>query len=79
MGSAGAYSALSCLVSERNLRFFQLSLELDNLILYGPLNCSQYGFIRNDSLLSFLNNFDESLNDDDLWQLSEQIKPRSKN
>lgn len=39
----------------------------------------RYGFVKNDSLLAFLNNFDDALNDDDLWQLSESIKPRGKN
>ncbi|CAL8088349.1 unnamed protein product [Orchesella dallaii] len=43
------------------------------------LHTCHYGFSRNDALLAFLNNFDEYLNDDDLWQLSESIKPQTKN
>ena len=38
---------------------------------------SKYPFKKNTKIITFFNNFDDSLSEESLWQISENIKPRN--
>ncbi|MPC31946.1 Guanine nucleotide-releasing factor 2 [Portunus trituberculatus] len=35
-----------------------------------------YNYKKNEKIITFLNNFDDYLNEEALWNISEEIKPR---
>lgn len=46
------------------------------MFIYFIFTCSTYTFKKNEKIIAFFQNFDDFIEEDAMWQLSESIKPR---